>query len=469
MADVEPSVVSTKPETRVPHRTGSSISSLKFKATALIVALTLAVTAAVSSYLMRSTLELARQDREQRLTMVSAMLARAAAEPLSRGDMAGLAAIASDLADGHPLLYAVFTNAHGQELLTASSNDGLIPDAIKTLHAADSVPGQPIRHKLWAGGVRCLDGRYPIALKVDPNGEKDSQAAALLGYVQVGMRADGWHQWMASKVDMLAGIGLLAAGVAIPLGFLVVRRIISPLEGLAAAMHRFSMGGLDVRSPVQRLDEIGQLAAAFNCMADQHQQTHQRIVKLNEELEKRVAQRTRQLRELAERDPLTGLYNRRQFKNILERSFSEATRYGNDLACIMIDLDDFKRINDLFGHQIGDEVLTLTATTIESELRTSDYAARYGGDEFVVLLPQTDQVRAEVLAERIASRFQRVLTGTLPQVQTGLSGGIASVVTVQALDAESLVRAADHALYEAKAAGKNCIVTAGTGVRRSAV
>jgi len=195
-------------------------------------------------------------------------------------------------------------------------------------------------------------------------------------------------------------------------------------------------------------------------MADQHQQTHERIVRLNAELEERVAYRTHQLRELASREPLTGLYNRRHFNEMLERRFSEAVRYSTDLSCLMIDLDEFKAANDAFGHQLGDELLVLTAGTIMGQLRTADLAARYGGDEFIILLPQTDAERAHVLAERMVERFSRDVAERFPNVRVSMSIGIASLQSLEPKDAESLIRYADRALYDAKKAGKNGIVTA---------
>ena len=436
------------------HSFGASLMSLQFKATTLVVALTLAVTAAASSYLLRSSLERAQQDHAQGLTRLAAMLARAAADPLARGDSAGLDSLMEDVADGRPLLYAILTDLEGVELAAAVDGTGIDMARLRSTVSPDGVPGRPVYRHLPPNGPDCLDVRYPIRVDRNSLSTSESGETSLLGYVQVGMQANTWHHWMSSKLDLLVGIGVLAAGIAIPLGFLLVRRIISPLEGLTAAMHRFSLGRLDVRSPVRRHDEIGHLALAFNRMADQHERTHQRIVKLNTDLEQRVAQRTKQLRELAARDPVTGLYNRRHFKEMLERSFSEAIRYNKDLSCIMIDLDDFKAINDTFGHHIGDEVISLTAATITGELRTSDNPARFGGDEFVILLPHTDEGRAFVLGERITQRFTEELAALLPQVNAGLSMGIASLESTQVVDAEALVQSADRALYQAKAAGK---------------
>lgn len=451
----------------------SAATSLQCKATGLVVVLTLSVTAAVSGYLLQSSGNLARHEHDTHMVQIANMLAKAAAVTIAAGDVDALQELAKESANGSPLLYVIFSDVDGRQLAVAEHRGA---NMLQRLHGDSSgrapVPGQPA---FRAGTDRVpvfLDVTYPISLRVSGDTASEGEVAAysteLLGYVRTGMIANGWQRTMSSKLDMVVGVGILAMVAAIPLGFLLVRRIVSPLEGLADAMFRFSQGELDVRSSVGRRDEIGRLANTFNRMADQHQHTHERIVRLNAELEKRVALRTQQLRELASHEPLTGLYNRRYFNETLERQFSEALRYETDLSCIMLDLDDFKSVNDAFGHHVGDEMLQLAAATITSQLRTPDVAARFGGDEFVVLLPQTDADRARVLADRIVERFVHDGAEQLPQVRITISMGIASFPSLDIRDAESLIRTADNALYEAKAAGKNRIVTATASASRPA-
>jgi len=193
-------------------------------------------------------------------------------------------------------------------------------------------------------------------------------------------------------------------------------------------------------------------------MADLHERNHNQLVALNAELEERVNRRTQQLRELAARDPLTGLYNRRHFNDVLAHRLAEARRYNSPLSCLMLDLDNFKETNDTHGHQVGDELLILTALTISSQLRAADVAARYGGDEFVVLLPQTTPQRACTLTERIAGKLTEGVRNQLPHVKLTLSIGISSLQDADSDDPDDLIRAADRALYTAKAEGKNRIV-----------
>jgi diguanylate cyclase (GGDEF)-like protein len=168
------------------------------------------------------------------------------------------------------------------------------------------------------------------------------------------------------------------------------------------------------------------------------------------------------LREMADTDHLTGLLNRRSFADALGRSFSEAMRYGFDLSCCMCDLDHYKQLNDTLGHQVGDEVLILAAKVIMDELRTSDVAARYGGDEMVLLLPHTPLDQALHVAQRIRQELseQSQAHPRLKHAVT-MSIGIASLEVDRPTSADALVSMADRALYLAKGLGKDRIVTFG--------
>ena len=163
------------------------------------------------------------------------------------------------------------------------------------------------------------------------------------------------------------------------------------------------------------------------------------------------------LRTMATTDSLTGLANRRHFADMLERSFNEARRYGFDLTCCMCDLDDYKEINDTQGHLFGDRILEITAGVIRSSLRSSDIAARYGGDEFVLLLPHTCLDRALAVVQRIQEQLN-LETSRCEGLRHGvtLSAGVASLTCDGPETSEALLTMADRALYAAKAmpAGK---------------
>ena len=166
-----------------------------------------------------------------------------------------------------------------------------------------------------------------------------------------------------------------------------------------------------------------------------------------------------QQKKMAVTDHTTGLANRRHFAELLTSCYDEATRYGFDLTCCMCDLDHYKQINDTLGHQVGDEVLVIAADVIRSSLRSSDVAARYGGDEFVLLLPHTSVDRGQAVAERILRQLGLQTTNhRLLNSPVTLSIGIASISADHPPTAEAMLLMADKALYAAKAKREDHII-----------
>ncbi|MDO8177169.1 MAG: diguanylate cyclase [Undibacterium sp.] len=189
--------------------------------------------------------------------------------------------------------------------------------------------------------------------------------------------------------------------------------------------------------------------------------------RLHDSLEQRVAERTAQLEDanrklatLSATDGLTGLANRRHFDEMLEREWARASRTNQPLAVIMIDVDHFKKYNDCYGHQAGDECLkTIAAILQKGTRRVSDLAARYGGEEFSIVLPNTEASVAHQLAEavRLSIESLDMTHRQSPLGKVTISVGIA-IRSRRENDADSLVRAADEALYRAKNNGRNCII-----------
>ena len=170
---------------------------------------------------------------------------------------------------------------------------------------------------------------------------------------------------------------------------------------------------------------------------------------LNRKLEKTI----RQLEVTARTDELTGLSNRRWLNLMLEGRWAEAQRHDLSMAFIMIDLDGFKQLNDRLGHQRGDDLLRVVGEVIERNCREIDVAARYGGDEFCILMPHTDLDAAMHVAERISNAFMdRIAQLDLNTVTVGLSIGVGHRDLSDPGSAEDLVRHADEAMYAAKAA-----------------
>ncbi len=173
-------------------------------------------------------------------------------------------------------------------------------------------------------------------------------------------------------------------------------------------------------------------------------------------LQDELRHRNELLQRLAVTDPLTDLANRRNLMNSLRKEFSRTQRLSTPLSLIMIDLDHFKRVNDTYGHQGGDMVLTRIGHLLAESVRPYDIAARYGGEEFSLLLPETDHKVALQIAERLRDKISNLrFDGELSQLKSSASFGVASCPARQILTAEDLIREADEALYRAKDKGRN--------------
>ncbi len=186
-------------------------------------------------------------------------------------------------------------------------------------------------------------------------------------------------------------------------------------------------------------------------------------------LEESLREANRMLAQQAFVDPLTTLFNRAYLHDALEREVARARRYGSPLSVLMIDLDGFKRVNDVWGHGAGDEVLRAVAAELRAAVRDSDILARYGGDEFCVLLPNTDADSARQAADRIRDRVRRMAVGPDGATRLGATCGLATSADLE-LDhgPDTLVFLADGALLVAKRAGGDRVLSADSVEVRSA-
>ena len=163
---------------------------------------------------------------------------------------------------------------------------------------------------------------------------------------------------------------------------------------------------------------------------------------------------------LSEKDELTGVLNMRAFGTVADRISRQAARYSHAYAVLMVDSDSLKVVNDNYGHQAGNRLLQLLVTCVQAQLRETDILARYGGDEFIVLLPETASAGAEIVATRIRERVEAaVLTTRDRPVSTTVSVGVASYPE-HASDLESVMERADQALYASKSGGRNRVTVA---------
>lgn len=217
------------------------------------------------------------------------------------------------------------------------------------------------------------------------------------------------------------------------------------------------------------LQDITEMRSLIGELNEKNEELHVQ----NEELkqtQKQLSEANDKLKELAITDGLTGCYNRRYLNQYLSHEIVVNRRYDLPFSLLLFDIDEFKRINDTYGHQIGDEMLCIVADAVKSCLRESDMLARYGGEEFLVYLPQTEQGQAKMIAQRVRKTVEeRYLETNLGSICATISIGLTTCSHDELLHAEPddhttqslldlLVARADHALYQAKQEGRNRIV-----------
>lgn len=225
-------------------------------------------------------------------------------------------------------------------------------------------------------------------------------------------------------------------------------------EGLVSSIHRYlaTSCGLPFREYGPRQHDATALLV---------EEFLQRI----EETSQRMSQLSRQLEQEARTDPMTGLSNRRYWTEWLTREFERARRYGYPLSCSLVDLDHFKKVNDAYGHDVGDAVLIELTRLMRRNVRPSDHLCRYGGEEFTILLPQTDLDGAVEQAERLRRALAAALIESHQKsIQVTASIGVACFPGPSIFTAEDLVRAADQTMYVAKRSGRNAVAAAGQPV-----
>jgi diguanylate cyclase (GGDEF)-like protein len=226
--------------------------------------------------------------------------------------------------------------------------------------------------------------------------------------------------------------------------FFAARNLLRPIQLLSEGARRLSRGEADVSLPVAGSDELADLTRTFNDMSGKVREARQR------------------LESLAITDELTQLYNRRHFQDTLEKEMRRSAREDRPLSLLLLDLDQFKEFNDRFGHTEGDAELARIADIVMKNVRSTDSAFRYGGEELAVLLPSCPKDQALPVAEKIRAAVNvKPARGTAKEkTHTTVSAGIATFPEDgQAMRA--FVDAADAALYAAKAQGRDRVVLAG--------
>ena len=255
------------------------------------------------------------------------------------------------------------------------------------------------------------------------------------------------HTVTASGMAVLVVMALVSA--------LLVASISLPVRRLTAATRLLASGDRGVRAPRGGSAEIDELAESFNTMADRISQAEVELRAHQAELERHVAERTRQLHHLAHHDPLTQLPNRRQLAGRLAGALTRARQTGRRVALLFVDMDNFKSLNDTLGHNFGDRVLQGIAARLQAAAGANSLVARLGGDEFTLLIEELRTVKeVEQRAAALVATLQQPLTVEGRALATTASVG-ASLFPDHADDPEGLLRAADVALFRAKELGRN--------------
>ncbi len=231
------------------------------------------------------------------------------------------------------------------------------------------------------------------------------------------------------------------------LAWVLYRRILQPLKIFHKAVLTVAKGDLSIRADTGTRDEIGDLSRTFDSMAIEL------VSQLKNEIREREAAEER-LKLLATTDPLTGIFNRRHINSEARTLTAKVRRYHESLSLIMFDIDHFKQINDQYGHDAGDQVLIELVGIISEQIREIDMFARWGGEEFIILLPNTNAETALLLANRLRLLVETHSFGE-PKNLT-ISVGVTSYHPPESVD--SFFKRADEALYEAKNTGRNCVV-----------
>jgi diguanylate cyclase (GGDEF)-like protein len=268
---------------------------------------------------------------------------------------------------------------------------------------------------------------------------------------------------LAAVIFMLAMVLLLWAMVratrAARAGDREARTIAAGLVILLLCLVADILGNLDIIPDLPGIPIVGFTALfllSASALNTRYEREHRELVTLRADLEQRVSDRTRELEvanlrlaEASRTDALTSLPNRRGFLEMSEQELKRCARNGEACSVVMIDLDHFKEINDLHGHAAGDALLQSAASLLRSMLRDADLVARWGGEEFILLLPDTKRDGAVAVSEKIRAAFERgeKVTASFGVAEHGSN-----------MSREATIAAADEALYRAKREGRNRVV-----------
>ncbi len=280
----------------------------------------------------------------------------------------------------------------------------------------------------------------------------------------------GW--WLVYEEDYAAAMSpvieaqrriwvsvLAVGGIFILVALRIAQSFLRPINELKLGAKRINEGLVGVKIPKRNDDEIGLMIDTFNEMASRITLWQAELQYKNKVLNTqndRLQDMNERLEKLSVTDGLTGLFNHRHFWNLMNTELTRVNLHRGNLALTILDLDDFKRVNDKFGHAIGDLLLQTVATVLKDTVRDTDIVARYGGEEFAILLPDTDESGVQQVAEKIRAAIEAIRFN-VPETDITLKVTVSIGVSVFRGNRREFFNAADRALYKSKAAGKNCV------------
>ena len=370
-------------------------------------------------------------------------------------DLNGLfAQLAGDLPPG---LQLYLTNSAGDFLIHPDPTQAFAFDRGQVARLQDAFPsaaamtreGEGRKDELVTTAAPGGQGAVVAAFMRQPMGELQREDEFILGLAQplAAVLKESDQLGAAS-----ARIVVAFSALAVLLAALLARALTRPLDQIVDAVRRFAEGASGGHLPSARKDEIGLLARSIEDMQDQIRAQFARLEQKQGELDR-----------LASHDSLTGLHNRRFFLDRLDHALAHAKRTDGQLALLFIDLDNFKTINDDLGHAAGDHVLRTLAQRLKHVVREVDTVARIGGDEFIVLIDELDDVEGLSV---VAHKALDVLSQPVHRGDTDLVLGASIGASRYPHDGETateLIAAADQAMYRAKAGGRMRVCLAGEG------
>ena len=402
-----------------------------------------------------------RDDQQQLRTqgaIVLSMLSELAAPGLATPDKAQIERMIGGIADGGDIAFvAVLDNA--RNIVAERRFSARLGNA--------ALPAMPEAVSALAHGAtterRGRDRGAALCRAADAGVREGRRTAGRLRAARLVVRAAG------AKLPRAGAGGAYRRGAARHpcrrRDAVLTRRLVAPMRRLMRAARAVGAGRLDVYVPAKSSDELGLLTHTFNHMTQRLAESQAEVGNYQKTLEEKVAQRTKELEvatahayKLAQHDILTGLPNRSLLNQRLKQILAQAVRDNLQVACLFLDFDHFKRINDTLGHDAGDQLLQSIAQRLTRAVRESDTVARLGGDEFVIVLPQlaAEDGTVEVMAviSRIRESFKEPfqLSDQIPTLTCSI--GVA-IYPSDAPDAVELIKQADTAMYAAKESGRN--------------